>query len=143
MICMTKAAVYLRTATENHSDGASISAQRCLARQYCARHETDIWAFYMDEGVSGLTRFEHRPAGARLLEDARAGKFDLVLIHSVDRLGRKLSIIHALRRDLEALGIAMQSLTEWCDPDRRAASAPVARQVMDVLHAPHKEGTSG
>jgi len=138
-----KAAVYLRTATENHSDGSSISAQRHLASQYCTRHEIGIWAFYVDEGVSGLSRFAHRPAGARLLQDARAGKFDLVLVSSMDRLGRELSIIHALRRDLKTLGIAIQSLTEGRDPDRRAASAPVARQVADVLHTPHKEGISG
>jgi len=78
-----------------------------------------------------------------LLQDARAGKFDLVLVSNVDRLGRGLSIIHALCRDLATLGIAVQSLTEGCDPDQRAASAPMTRQVADVLHTPHKEGTSG
>jgi site-specific DNA recombinase len=110
-----RAAVYLRTATQNHSDGETISAQRDFARQYCTRHEITLWAFYVDEGVSGISIFEQRPAGARLLQDARAGKFDLMLIHRVDRLGRTLDPIRALHRDLAALGIEIQSLTEQLD----------------------------
>ncbi|MCX6029441.1 MAG: recombinase family protein, partial [Chloroflexi bacterium] len=99
----------------NHGDSVSINTQGDLARQYCTHHEITIWAFYTDEGVSGMSCFEQRPAGARLLQDARAGQFDLVLVHRVDRLGRALNPIRALRRDLAALGIEMQSLTEQFD----------------------------
>ena len=105
-----KAAVYLRTATMGQDNGRQLSAQHDLAEQYCAEHGIAVHAFYFDQGISGLTALAQRPQGARLLSDAPAGAFDLVLVHSIDRLGRDAKAVGTLRRKLASLGINIDSL---------------------------------
>ena len=48
---------------------------------------------YTDEGWSGTIPLCDRPGGARLLEDARDGKFDVVIVYKVDRLGRSARVL--------------------------------------------------
>ena len=41
---------------------------------------------YLDDGISGTVPMGKRPAGLRLMEDAKDGKFDVVIFY---RLGRQ------------------------------------------------------
>src|SRR5206468_3155366 len=75
-----RAAIYLRVSTEEQRERQSIQTQRDFGERYCALHEIPVHDFYADDGVTGTLPLERRPEGARLLEDAKAKKFDLVLI---------------------------------------------------------------
>ncbi len=71
--------------------------------------------FYMDDGISGTKGPAKRPALARLLADLRAGKYQAVIIHSLDRLGRKTSLVLELVDEFNHLGVSLVSCKEQLD----------------------------
>lgn len=123
-----KAALYLRVSTEDQRERQSIDNQRDFARRYCELHEIEVYAEYADDGFSGTTPIERRPAGSRLLEDARLKKFDTVLIYRIDRLAR--STLHLLNgvEALEAAGVALRSMSEPFD-----TGTAVGKFILTVL----------
>ena len=106
-----KAVICLRTATIGQDDEQKMRLHRDLAEQYCAQHGITVYDFFVDEGVSGLTAFAQRPAGARLLVDAAAGAFELVLVQRMDRLGRDTRIVQSVQAELRSHGVTVRSLT--------------------------------
>ena len=80
-----RAVIYARYSSDlqNH---ASIEDQLRLCR---ARIEAEGWSLvdsYTDHALSGASRL--RPGYQKLLEDARAGAFDVVVAEALDRLSR-------------------------------------------------------
>ena len=59
---------------------------------------------YIDEGITG-TQAKKRPAFLRMLEDARAGKFDLIVTREVCRFARNTVDTLVTTRELKNLGI--------------------------------------
>ena len=90
-----RCAVYTRKSSEEglEQEFNSLHAQRdaCLAYIQSQRHEgwKALPTLYDDGGISGGTL--ERPALARLLDDIRAKRVDLVIIYKVDRLTRSLA----------------------------------------------------
>jgi site-specific DNA recombinase len=83
---------------------------------------------YEDDGVSGTIPLHERPEGRRLLEDAREGKFQTVLVKKLDRLGRTLLVIVDAHDRLAEAGGALKSATEPID-----TSAPSGRLIFQML----------
>jgi hypothetical protein len=71
----------------------TIEIQDEFLRQYADLYKLNVVAEYRDEGISGTVPLHERPAGTRLLEDAKAGNFDVLLVYKLDRLGRSLLVI--------------------------------------------------
>ena len=69
----------------------TIDSQRDELVAYCLKNNLLLVDTYADDGYSG--EILARPELDRLRDDAKAKKFDAVLIHAVDRLGR--NHIHA------------------------------------------------
>src|SRR6266568_1641159 len=84
-----KAAMYLRVSTEEQRERQTIATQRAFAASYSKTNDIFPYGWYEDDGVSGTVPLEQRPAGARLLADARAGKINAVYIYKLDRLARE------------------------------------------------------
>lgn len=59
-----------------------------------------IEGFYIDEGLSGLTT--NRPAFNRLIEDAKAGKIDLIITREVCRFSRNILDAISTSRELKS-----------------------------------------
>lgn len=108
-------ALYLRTSSEEQAERQTIEAQRDFLHRYCELHGLPIAAVYADDGVSGTIPLTERPAGRRLLADARAGRFRLVLVYRLDRLGRSLRALLSAHDDLDDLGVTIRSATEPFD----------------------------
>lgn len=123
-----KAAIYMRVSTEEQRERQSIATQRDFAERYCALHEIPIAGFYADDGVTGTMSLEQRPEGHRLLGDAKAKKFDAVLIYKLDRLGREPRLILNAVKELEDLGVEVRSMTEPFD-----TSTPAGRFLLTIL----------
>ncbi len=99
-----RAVGYVRVSDESQVDGHSLSAQRREVERYCEREGYTLSRLYADEGVSAYTdQLAKRPGLAALLEDARLGRFDLVVVHTIDRWARNVSV---QRQALQALGQA-------------------------------------
>jgi DNA invertase Pin-like site-specific DNA recombinase len=68
---------------------------------------------YMDEGVSGSKA--SRPALDRMLADAARGKFQVILIWRLDRLGRSLAHLIRLLEDFKVWNVELISFSENLD----------------------------
>ncbi|MDP2858089.1 MAG: recombinase family protein, partial [Bacillota bacterium] len=110
-----KVAIYARVSGEEQREAGTIENQLEFARRYCDLHGIKVADTYRDDGVTGTVPLERRPEGRRLLKDAADGQFGTVLVYRVDRLARKT--IHLLNayEQLDALGIALRSMTESFD----------------------------
>lgn len=102
-------AAYCRRSTEIEND--SIERQLTRATEYAERQfKAPIDFKYADAGVSGEVR--ERDGLNRLLKDAEAGLFNVVIVEEVDRLGRKMSIISEVHDRLERLGVRVHSVSK-------------------------------
>ena len=78
---------------------------------------------------SGTARpSNERPEGRRLLEDAKAGRFDTVLVYKLDRLGRSLLVIVDAHDRLAQAGVTLRRATEPID-----TSTPSGRLIFQML----------
>jgi DNA invertase Pin-like site-specific DNA recombinase len=68
---------------------------------------------YCDEGQSGTK--DSRPALNQMLADARKGKFRVLLVWRLDRLGRSLAHLLRLLEDFRAQGVELVSYSEGLD----------------------------
>lgn len=92
---------YARVSTDTKDQIHSYNAQ---IKEYTKRiKRNEVWDFvdmYADEGMSG-TSYKKRTGFLRMLEDAKAGKIDLILTKSLSRFARNtvdtLSVIQELR----------------------------------------------
>ena len=78
-----RVAIYARVSTTN---GQSPEMQLSDLREYASRRGWEVFAEYVDNGVSGAK--ESRPELNRLMADAHRRHFDVVLCWKVDRFGR-------------------------------------------------------
>jgi site-specific DNA recombinase len=109
-----KAASYIRVSTdEQANEGHSLDAQRTVIAEFGRSRGWTLGSEYLDAGLSG--KDGDRPALQRLLEDADAGRFELVIVHAIDRFYRNLQgLLSALDR-LNQAGVGFVSITENLD----------------------------
>lgn len=100
---------YGRLSTDMQS-AASIEDQLRICRERCDREGWSFVGAYEDRAMSGTTRL--RLGYQRLLNDARQGKFDVVVAEALDRLSRDLEDIAHLYKQLTFSGVRMFTLSE-------------------------------
>jgi DNA invertase Pin-like site-specific DNA recombinase len=81
-----RAALYVRVS----SDQQSIENQLAELRRAIDFERWTEVAIYADEGISGVKGRDERPGLDQMLEDAKRGKFDVVMVWALDRLGRSV-----------------------------------------------------
>src|SRR3569623_1039751 len=108
-------ALYLRVSTEEQRERQSIDTQREFGAKYTDLHELRVQRVYADDGISGTIPIEKRPEGRRILEAARRGAFDQLLIYKLDRLGCDTRLILNAVAELEKYGVRVRSMTEEFD----------------------------
>jgi DNA invertase Pin-like site-specific DNA recombinase len=100
---MKRAAIYARVSTRNgHQDPET---QLLALRQVAERAAWQVVGEYVDHGISGAKGRDQRPAFDRLLKDATRRKFDIIMVWSVDRLGRSLQDLVAFLGEVHAQGV--------------------------------------
>lgn len=121
-------AVYCRVSTEDQAERQTIDAQRDFLARYVDLHALDCHEVYVDDGVSGTLPLAERPAGRRLLDDARAGRFGGVLVYRLDRLGRNLRALLDAHDELDDAGVSIRSATEPFD-----TATPIGQFLFQLL----------
>lgn len=124
----SKAVFYGRVSSEDQAERGTIQSQIDFGTKYCDLHEIAISEWYLDDGVTGTLPLEDREDGLRLIEDAKAGKFNLVLIYKLDRLGRTARVILNAIHELEEYGVKLRSMTEPFD-----TGDPSGRFLVTIL----------
>lgn len=117
-------ALYARVSTaEQNTD-----TQTAALRDYCQRRGWVVSGEYIDAGLGGATI--QRPDLDRLMLDAKARKFNAVLVWKFDRLFRSVPhMLEALER-FRSMGIDFVSLTESID-----TTSPMGKMVFTLLAA--------
>ncbi|GGE16376.1 serine recombinase [Marinithermofilum abyssi] len=123
-----KVAVYARVSSEDQQDRGTIENQLEFARKYCDLHQLNVVEWYKDNGITGTIPLDEREDGARLLKDAYAGQFDLLLVYRLDRLGRSARIILNSVYELEQHGVTIRSMSEPFDTGN-----PNGRFMLTIL----------
>jgi putative DNA-invertase from lambdoid prophage Rac len=114
----TPAAQYLRVSTDRqHTDN-----QRPEVEALAAGRGFDVVATYEEHERAA----KGRPEFERMLSDAKRGKFKVIVVWSLDRLGRGFSCFDAFR-DLAKIGVRVVSVREpWTEADGPALELLVA-----------------
>ncbi|MNW39544.1 DNA-invertase hin [compost metagenome] len=122
----TKVAIYARLNQEQ----AGLDTQLQALRDYCEANGKEIYAEYVDEGVSGMS-MEGRHSLQRLLEDAEKQEFQEVLVWSISRIARNLLDVMSIIRMLEERNITFRSITE--NFDNSTAIGKFTLQMIAVI----------
>ena len=107
---ITRVAIYTRVST---TVGQSVEMQLRDLRQLAQQRGFEIIAEFCDEGFSGSK--DSRPALDALLDAARRGKFQAILIWRLDRLGRSLQHLVRLFEQFRSWNMALISFGEGLD----------------------------
>lgn len=105
--------VYCRVSTDGLGQATSFELQRKYYLKFVREHaQWKLIAMYSDEGITA-TSTEKRIGLLQMLEDAKAGKFDVIIVKNLSRLSRNLmdcmNIIYALRNLPNPVGIYFES----------------------------------
>ncbi|SRR5579883_311543 len=123
-----RVALYARVSSDEQAERGTIENQAHFLRRYCDLYDLPIVETYLDDGASGTRPLAERPEGRRLLADAGTGRFGVVLVYKVDRLGRSLAPLLDAHRQLEAHGVTIRSATEPFD-----TAEPMGRFLFQLL----------
>jgi putative DNA-invertase from lambdoid prophage Rac len=117
----TTAAVYLRVSTQDQST----DMQRTELRAHAERMGWQIVEYA--EKASSVKR---RPMLDELMRDARARKFDVVMVWKLDRFARSLTQFMENVTLLDTFGIRFICVTQGIDTDHRSPAGKLMMQIF-------------
>jgi site-specific DNA recombinase len=123
---MKKAVIYTRVSSEEQVKGNSLSEQERKCQYFIKSKDGDITDTYIDGGKGGETK--ERPELQRMLEDAKKGIFDAVVVYKIDRLSRSLKDFLDMQDYLTKLNVELISVSEAYD-----TSTPQGRLFIHML----------
>ena len=97
---------------EQKKNGYTISDQLSLMDDFCNDYQLVSVGEYVDEGVSATLEISKRKALAQMIEDAKAGKFDIIVIKCIDRFFRSVEEYYACQKQLRQAGVTWLSIEE-------------------------------
>ena len=109
---MVRAVIYARFSSDNQRD-ESIDAQIRAISEYAKKNEIVIVGEYIDKARSAMT--DNRPEFLRMILEASEQKFDIVLVHKLDRFARNRQDSIGYRMQLKRHGVSLVSVLEYID----------------------------
>ena len=137
------AGLYYRKSQEDERQGESVSIdnQRTILRKYAEEHGFEIHGEYIDDGVSGTT-FE-RPEVQRLLDDAKTGVINTIIVKDLSRFGRNyIEVGQYVDYVFPAFGIRFIAIQDNVDTENRDSGAMEMMPIMNVFNEWHAANTS-
>lgn len=133
----TKAAIYCRLSKEDidkvskAQESESIVNQTMMLLDFAKKKDFELYDIYKDEDYSGL--YDDRPGFERLIKDAEAGKFDVVIAKSQSRLTRNMEHLERyLHHDFPLWGIRFIGMVDNVDTDVKGNKK--ARQINGLIN---------
>ena len=137
------AGLYFRLSQEDERQGESVSIdnQRSMLRKYAEEHGFEIHDEYIDDGVSGTT-FD-RPDVQRLLDDAKTGVINTIIVKDLSRFGRNyIEVGQYVDYVFPAFGIRFIAIQDNVDTENRDSGAMEMMPIMNVFNEWHAANTS-
>ena len=140
-----RVALYCRLSEEDRNkadpraDSASIRNQKAMLISYCAEKHWQVYDIYSDDDYTGSDR--NRPEFQRLLADARAKRFDIVLCKTLSRFTREIELVERYIHGLfPRLGIRFVSIVD--NADTAAPGNKKTRQLHSLVNEWYLEDLS-
>lgn len=115
-----RTAAYIRVSTDEQAKhGFSIDAQKEGLQKYADEHGYKIVDWYIDDGKSARGKTIKRKEYLRLIEDAKQGKFEMVIFKCLDRWFRNISEYYKTQSVLDDQGINWECAEEDFDTTTR------------------------
>jgi DNA invertase Pin-like site-specific DNA recombinase len=127
-----RAFVYLRVSGQSQIEGDGFDRQLLACQKYADTHNIEIVEVFREEGVSGTTELEDRPALSELFAALEENGVKTVLIEKLDRLARDLLVQEQMMKDMRQGGITLLSAAEpdLCSSD---PSRVLMRQIFGAI----------
>jgi DNA invertase Pin-like site-specific DNA recombinase len=127
-----RAFAYLRVSGRGQVDGDGFPRQKAAIKAYAEAHGVRIARYFQEEGVSGKTDLENRPALTELMLALHSNGVKTVLIEKLDRLARDLMVQETIIADLRKSGFEIISVAEpdLCSDD---PSRKLVRQIFGAI----------
>ena len=98
-----RVAIYVRVSTDDIRQTTSFELQKKYYEDFVKQHPNwTLVKIYADEGKSGTNK-EHRKEFLQMIDDAKAGKFEMIITKSVSRFARNLEDFIGVVRSLAHL----------------------------------------
>ena len=123
-IKMIKYGRYARYSSENQNE-TSIEGQLFFMENLAKLNDYELYDTYIDRAYSGTT--ENRPDFQRLLSDMRDRKFDVLMVHKLDRIARDDFVMAKVKEIANASDIKIVSVVERCD------DTPEGKLMMNII----------
>lgn len=140
-----KVAIYCRLSEEDrhklseNDDSNSIQNQKAMLTQYSKDKGWEIFDIYSDDDYTGSDR--NRPEFNRLLEDAKNGRFNIILCKTQSRFTRELELVEKYIHGLFPLwGIRFVSIVDNADTDVKGNKK--SRQINGLVNEWYLEDMS-
>ena len=137
--------IYTRLSEEDRNkanpedDSNSIQNQKSMLIQYALAQGWEIYNIYSDDDYTGSDR--RRPEFNKLLSDAEAGKFDIVLCKTQSRFTRELELVEKYIHGLFPLwGIRFVSIVDNADTANKGNKK--SRQINGLVNEWYLEDMS-
>ena len=112
---LVTAALYARFSSDNQRN-ESIDAQVRAIKEFAKANGIIIVEQYIDRAKSATT--DDRPEFQRMIQESGKGKFQLLVVHKLDRFARNRNDSIAYRMKLQRNKVALLSVLEPFDEDR-------------------------
>ena len=135
--------LYLRLSKDDERQGESLSIdhQRTILRKYAEEHGFTVYDEYIDDGVSGTT-FQ-RPEVQRLLDDAKTGVINTIIVKDLSRFGRNyIEVGQYVDYVFPTFGIRFIAIQDNIDTENRDSNAMEMMPIMNVFNEWHAANTS-
>lgn len=104
-----KIAAYCRVSTEKEAQIDSLEKQIEFFNEFTKKNGYELYKLYADEGISGK-QIKHRKQFQQMMIDAKAKKFDKVVVKDVSRFARNTVDLLQSVRDLKSYGVQVDFL---------------------------------
>jgi site-specific DNA recombinase len=110
---LVRAAIYARVSSSNQKNNYSINEQIACCRKYIEQRGWTTFYLFFDEAMGGSTI--ERPKFQSMLEKAKLGFFDVIVVWKLDRFCRSLVDLVNVERMLRNCSVSLCSVTELID----------------------------
>ena len=104
-----KIAAYCRVSTEKEAQIDSLEKQIEFFNEFTQKNGYELYKLYADEGISGK-QIKNRKQFQQMMKDAKAKKFERVVVKDVSRFARNTVDLLQSIRELKSYGIQVDFL---------------------------------
>ncbi len=127
---LARCCIYARVSTDEQAErDLSIPFQLDRCRYHAQGKSWNVVEEFVDAGESART--DKRPEFQRMISSARGKEFDVILVHKFDRFARNDYDFVVYEKELEELGIVLESVSEPGDASTPAGY--IGRRMMQII----------